>query len=182
MKKLLCLCLALLLYCGCGLAETYPDLVLNTTDLEGNPVTNELIAGASVVVVNFWEPWCGPCVSEMPALQKLSEDYAGQGLMVVGVYSTFSMDEDAKEIVAANGVTYPILRYTSDMAAYASGYVPTSILVDGEGRLLCDELLIGGMTYESWVDAVKPYLNGAGTSSASVWDIVVSGIEGETAP
>jgi cytochrome c biogenesis protein CcmG, thiol:disulfide interchange protein DsbE len=37
------------------------------------------------VYVNFFASWCGPCNEEAPAIGKLREKYAKQGLAVVGI-------------------------------------------------------------------------------------------------
>ncbi len=44
----------------------------------------------SIVVVNFWATFCGPCREEMPMLSKLTQDYAGKKVRFVAV----SADED----------------------------------------------------------------------------------------
>lgn len=38
-----------------------------------------------VVLLNFWAPWCPPCVREMPSLQKLHEALGPAGLKIVCV-------------------------------------------------------------------------------------------------
>jgi thiol-disulfide isomerase/thioredoxin len=37
------------------------------------------------VVVNFWAPWCGPCVEEMPELTALHQEYQSRHVEFVGI-------------------------------------------------------------------------------------------------
>jgi thiol-disulfide isomerase/thioredoxin len=39
----------------------------------------------AVTVVNFWATWCGPCRAELPELQKLYNELAGRGFVVLAV-------------------------------------------------------------------------------------------------
>jgi peroxiredoxin len=41
--------------------------------------------GQEVIYINFWATWCNPCRREMPHLQKMHEELADQGLLVIGV-------------------------------------------------------------------------------------------------
>lgn len=38
-------------------------------------------------VLNFWATWCAPCVAEMPALDRLQEAVAQNGIMVLALSS-----------------------------------------------------------------------------------------------
>ena len=41
--------------------------------------------GGKIAVVDFWASWCAPCKSSFPMYSRLQRDFAGEGLVVVGV-------------------------------------------------------------------------------------------------
>lgn len=129
-----------------------------TTDIEGNLFQNEDIKNAKLVMVNFWEPWCGPCVGEMPDLEALYETYQEEGLLILGVFSSTDKMDESKELLAEMGITYPILLCSDALAEYATKYVPTTFFTDGEGHILTNEPLIGAYSYEEWETMITEYL------------------------
>ncbi len=128
----------------------------STEDMKGNEVTMDNFAHAKVVMFNMWEPWCGPCRSELPDLQKLYDKYQSEGLVIVGVFS----DEDGvSDIVSQNGITYPMIRSCAAFDRFQSGYVPTTFFTDGQGNVLSDESVIGSNSYGEWESIILSYLN-----------------------
>lgn len=87
----------------------------STTDIEGNAVDESLFSDYKLTMVNVWATYCGPCISEMPDLGTLAEEYADKGFQIVGLVSDV-LDSDgnldsaqidkAKEIVASTGANY----------------------------------------------------------------------------
>lgn len=135
------------------------EFVFVSNDIDGNTVTADMIKGAKLVMVNFWEPWCGPCVGEMPDLEKLYEAYKDQGLLILGVYSSYDMDDEVHAILDDCGTTYPIIHTCADFDKYQTGYVPTTIFTDGRGNVLTDEPYIGSNSYANWESIILSYLN-----------------------
>jgi cytochrome c biogenesis protein CcmG/thiol:disulfide interchange protein DsbE len=69
------------------------------------------------VVVNLFASWCPSCLTEMPAFERASHDYAGR-VIIVGVDS---QDSPAAGLSLARqlGITYPLLADTSHADLYA---------------------------------------------------------------
>lgn len=60
-----------------------PDFTLDSID--GEQVSLSDFAGKNVVILDFWETTCDPCLKEMPHLVKLYEKYKEKGLVVLAV-------------------------------------------------------------------------------------------------
>ncbi len=39
---------------------------------------SEVLEATGVVLVDFWAPWCGPCLKLSPTIEALAGDYAGK--------------------------------------------------------------------------------------------------------
>ena len=53
-------------------------------------------------VVNFWATWCGPCVKELPAFEKLNKEYANKNVEVLLVSLDFPKQVDKRLIPFIN--------------------------------------------------------------------------------
>ncbi len=120
--------------CGGGDASgTAPDFALASPD--GHTVTLSSQKGR-VVLLNFWATWCDSCKEELPLVQKLAGEHAGEDFELLAV----NVDDDPPKTVppfaAAHGLTFPILyvdRKTMD--AYAVRLLPTSYLIAPDGTI-----------------------------------------------
>ncbi len=130
---------ALLLLAGCGpsmahgvqLAQPAPELA--GTDVAGRPVRLSALRG-QVVLVNFWATWCPPCVEEMPDLVRLADQFASQGVVVLGASADVGDAERVAAFVRAHHITYPVLLATQDQVdAYGVTVLPTTFLIDQQG-------------------------------------------------
>lgn len=132
----------------------------STETFQGEAFTSDNVKDAKLVMINLWEPWCGPCVEEMPDLEKIYEEYKDQGLVILGAFFETGQDEDVASILEEAGITYPILRASSEFAGFNTGYVPTTVFLTGEGKLVSSEPYIGSRPYEEWEQIVKELMEG----------------------
>jgi len=51
------------------------DLIVNTTDSDFD---KDVLQADTLVLVDFWATWCGPCKSIAPILEDLAADYEGK--------------------------------------------------------------------------------------------------------
>ena len=109
-----------------------PDLKL--PDLNGSEWSLYENLG-KVVLINFWATWCAPCRAETPMLVRLGDEYKPRGLEIVGI----ALDDDGagniQKFVADYKIDYPILLPVPGSRLSRIDPVPTTLLIDSEGRL-----------------------------------------------
>ena len=136
--------------------------------LTGDEVTSEILKGHKVNLINIWATYCGPCINEMPDLDKIDKAY-GDEVQVIGfcidiVDRNGNVDSDLLEqaVKIVNDVTkvsYPTFIPSSDMLKGVLSdifAVPTSYITDENGKVL--ESFMGSKSEEELKKLLKKYL------------------------
>jgi peroxiredoxin len=134
-----------------------PDFSL--PDREGKTVRLSDLRG-KVVVINFWASWCLPCRAEMPDLQEVSEKYLDEGLVVLGVNTTYvDKRADALAFIDELKLTFPILFDESGDVGednYSVISLPTSYWIDRSGTI--QVIHVGAMSRDQMIDLAEMFL------------------------
>ncbi|MBL0544270.1 TlpA family protein disulfide reductase [Aeromonas jandaei] len=120
------------------------------TDAAGQTVTLDHFAGKPLLV-NYFAPWCAPCLREMPHLNALATE--GEIAVVAINYDPITPAELDK-LAAQYHIKVPLLIANEDARLpfpRPSG-LPTSYLLDSEGKL--KQTLVGELG-QSQIDALK---------------------------
>ena len=90
----------------------------------------------NVVLVNLWATWCTPCLEELPTLDRLEQELAKEGLVVV----TLSLDtnktfKDLRRYTDENGLRLAHLAFdhTQAFSRWALQGLPVTVLIDRNG-------------------------------------------------
>ena len=88
------------------------------------------------VLVNFWAPWCEPCLQEMPGLDTLQKQH--KDLLVIGVAVLYRKSQEVLDAVRSTSVSYPIVLGNEDIASDFGEMkgMPTSFLYSPSGNLV----------------------------------------------
>jgi len=126
---------------------TAPDFTL--TSMDGETYTLSELKG-NAVLVNLWATWCPPCRAEMPAIEKMYQEYKDQGLIVLAVDMTYQDDPKAvTPFIEEYNLNFPILLDEKALvgSAYQLRSLPSSYFINRAGVI--NEVVIGGPMAEA---------------------------------
>jgi thiol-disulfide isomerase/thioredoxin len=123
--------------------DTFKAAAIEGATLDGKAFSSASLAGKPTFI-NFWGSWCPGCKVEAPDLRAFA-DRLGSRAAMVGV-AIDSPSADTTSFARKAGWRYPIVRKRccSLTNEYGVSYFPTTIVVDGNGRVV--DRLVGPQT------------------------------------
>ena len=138
-----------------GIGDPMPAIAL--PGLDGAVVDLRTRYVGKRLLINVWASWCGPCIEEMPELDRFAATQGEDGVQVIGL--ALDTPEGVRGFTAQGAVGHPIRvgrpgpAGTSVWLGNAKGVLPYTVLVDADGRIARQK--IGPFTHgeiSGWVD------------------------------
>lgn len=114
-----------------------PDFQLSGT----NGTVRLSDAAGSIVYVDFWASWCGPCRQSFPWMNEMQERYRAKGLKVIAV-NVDAKTEDARKFLAMNPSKFTVAfdPKGSTPAQYGVKGMPSSFIIGKDGKVISTHL------------------------------------------
>jgi thiol-disulfide isomerase/thioredoxin len=144
-------------------ATALPDFQGIREWLNSDPLTISELKG-NVVLIQFWTFACINCQRTLPYIVQWHQQYAEQGLKVIGVHTPeFAFEREINNIKNAleeHKITYPVPLDDEfkTWKAYENGYWPHLYLADRQGNIRYDH--IGEGAYDTTEQTLRQLLAG----------------------
>jgi|GEM_PF-454689 len=144
--------------------QNIKNFKFDTVDLEGNQITQDVLAKNKITMVNIWATWCPPCRAELPDIGNLERAYREKGVAIIAICSDVTDEDDsaleeAKEIITDANCEFTVLRKNKSLNAiynHIQAY-PTTLFFDKDGNSI-GNVIVGGRSEEDFAKALEELL------------------------
>ncbi|MGW8121410.1 TlpA family protein disulfide reductase [Roseivirga echinicomitans] len=130
--------IGLLLGCNNSKKEETPFFdKLELKTMEGKALTVADLEG-KMAFVNVWATWCGPCLKEMPSIERAKAKLENEAYVFIAV-----SDEEHEKIInfiAENDYTFDFAKLGLGLDALSIYSLPASYIIDGKGNLVYEHM------------------------------------------
>ncbi len=95
-----------------------------------------IYSGDNKVVVTFMAAWCGPCIDELPTLNKLHQKYKARGFRLIGVSIDLEGPQAMQPIIDKLKVDFPVYWYGESAIQKYSIFAIPMIMWVKDGRII----------------------------------------------
>jgi thiol-disulfide isomerase/thioredoxin len=130
--------LGLLLLTAAAFAQSdgrEPAPHFNAKSMTGETYNNASLKG-KVVLLQFWTTWCPYCRGEQPLVDKLTQEFAGKGLVVLAI-DVGESKKKVKQYLQTSPRNCPIIlnEDTNLPAMFATTQYPVYVMIDRDGNM-----------------------------------------------
>ena len=124
--------------------ENTPAIDFSFPDINGNEVSLSGLKGKAVYI-DFWATWCGPCIKEIPALQKLEADYHGKDIVFLSISIDALKDKKKWETFVTSREMKGVQLFAGDEGSkelaktYKISGIPRFVLVGKDGSIVSSD-------------------------------------------
>ncbi len=118
-------------------SDPRPAPKLSVRSVNGHTVSIDQHHGRMVLVA-FWGASCGPCLKELPNLERLADRFRDSGLIVLPVCLDPADAAEASAVASDRISHMPVFADTEGSARlrFDVQVLPTAVLIDRSGRLI----------------------------------------------
>lgn len=164
MNRLVILCLMYFILFSCQKKKENSNKNIQTLNYEQlKPLLHQNTN--KTYVVNFWATWCVPCVKELPAFEKLYDNYKSKNVEVILVSLDFSKQKESVLVpfVTENNLQPKVLHFfdaneqfwIQDISGNWTGSIPATLIYNAKKRKFYEQTF----HYEELKQELETFLN-----------------------